>query len=72
MNSKSTVCTEFLFARPSFSSGAARVLDLGGTFDQYNASPTGDEADMRALSNDWVVVGETMREAIETVTNESR
>jgi len=72
MNSKTTTCTEFLFARPTFWSGAARVLDLGGTFDQYNSSRTGDEADARALSNDWIVVGETMRDAIETVTSESR
>lgn len=68
MNSKSTICTEYLFARPSFLSGAARVLDLGGTFDEYNTSRTGDDADARALSNDWIVVGEAMRDAIETVT----
>jgi hypothetical protein len=30
-----------LFAMPSFIGGAARVLDLGGTFDVYNDSLNG-------------------------------
>jgi hypothetical protein len=68
MNSKYSFCTDSLFARPSFVSGAARVLDMGGTFDEYNSSETSDEADARALWGDWAVVGEDMRIAIEEVT----
>jgi len=49
--------SDFLFARPSFLSGAARVLDLGATFDQYNQSRTGEEADAIALFNDFRAVG---------------
>src|ERR1700691_791656 len=48
--------TDFLFARPSFLSGIARTLDLHGDFDQYNQSATGDEADLRGLISDWIIV----------------
>ena len=68
MNSKVSLYTSSLFANPSFFSGAARVLDLGGTFDAYNASPSPEDADAYALSNDWYAVGRDMQNAIDTVT----
>jgi hypothetical protein len=67
MNSKYSDATDALFATPSFASGAARVLDLGGTFDEYNSSATAAEADARALWSDWAVVGEDLRLAMEEV-----
>ncbi len=68
MNSKYMSGANSLFAQPSFLSGAARVLDLGGTFDEYNSSDTPEEADARALWGDWKVVGENLGIAIEEVT----
>ncbi len=62
--------TDRLFAQPSFVSGAARILDLGGTFDCYNISPTPADADHCALVNDWNVVGQDLREAIEKVQSQ--
>ncbi len=53
--------SDFLFARPSFLSGAARVIDLGGTFDVYNTS---DDPDRLAMESDWSVVGKDIEEAI--------
>jgi len=52
------VRTDFLFASPSFIFGAARVLDLYGTYDAYNASYTEREADYRASVSDWHMVGQ--------------
>lgn len=49
--------TDFLFAMPSFLSGAARTLDLYGQFDEYNESPSEDMADAKALYCDWRMVG---------------
>ncbi len=60
--------TSALFAVPSYMSGAARVLDLGGTFDVYNISPSEEEADVRALQSDWRAVGCDMQQAIDLVT----
>ncbi len=62
------VGTDALFAHPSFVSGAARVLDLGGTFDDYNRSRGEEDADVRALQGDWLAVGADMQMAIDTVT----
>jgi hypothetical protein len=68
MNSKVSQYTSSLFATPSFFSGAARVLDLGGTFDVYDASSSPEEADVRALKSDWCAVGHDMEAAIDQVT----
>jgi hypothetical protein len=56
----------FLFARPSALSGIARLLDFWGTFDAYNNSRNGSEADAKALYCDWRTVGEHLMEAMES------
>lgn len=52
---------DFLFADPSFTEGAARLFDFGGTLQEYNTSPTPEEADALAMHADWTAVGETIR-----------
>ena len=59
------VKTDFLFAQPSFASGAARILDLWGVLDDYNRSETPTEADAKAIAADWLVVGQDISDAIE-------
>lgn len=56
----------FLFARPSFLEGAARVMDLGNTLSDYNFSATEQEADTIACACDWRQVAEDMWRAILT------
>lgn len=56
--------TDFLFARPSFLAGVARLLDLDAQIDVYNQSPTTSEADARAIYSDWRMVGEDLHTAI--------
>jgi hypothetical protein len=58
--------TTFLFARPSFIEGVARVLDLGGTMQVYNDCKTEKEADLKALKKDWQAVGEDILGAVES------
>jgi hypothetical protein len=57
--------SDFLYARPSFLAGVARLLDLWGCFDGYNRSRTPQEADSRAMYLDWYVVGQDMSDACE-------
>ncbi len=47
----------YLFADPSFLSGAARMLDLGGAFDEFDGSLTPAQADELAMRRDWNAVG---------------
>lgn len=56
--------SNYLSATPSFLSGAARVLDLGGVFDFYNLSPTPDITNTRGLASDWIAVGNYLRRAL--------
>ncbi len=58
--------TTRLFAVPSFFSGAARVLDLGATFDEYNTSTTPAEADAAALRADFMAAAQDFRMALPT------
>ncbi len=55
----------FLFARPSFFEGMARVLDLGDTLTEFNRSITPAQANNIALRSDWQVVGNTIRKVAE-------
>lgn len=64
------VKTDFLFAQPSFTSGASRVLDLWAVFDDYNRSDTTLEADAKAIAADWFIVGQDVRDAMEQYDSE--
>ncbi|MGB8261571.1 MAG: hypothetical protein WCE75_14515 [Terracidiphilus sp.] len=66
MNFQFIFRSDVLFARPSFVSGAARVLDLGGVFDVYNVSKTPQEADERAIESDWRAIGGDLHDAMES------
>ena len=57
-------CSDFLYARPSFFEGAARIFDMGGTLIVYNESDATTIADTRAIAMDWYVVGEDIRQAM--------
>ncbi len=58
--------SDFLFASPSFVTGAGRVLDLGAALEyySYNLSLTPAEADRWAIANDWRVVGQDLAKAM--------
>lgn len=56
--------SNYLFANPSFLSGAARTLDLWGTIDGYNESLTPRQADSLAIYSDWLAVGKDILSAM--------
>lgn len=56
--------TGFLYARPSFIEGVARLMDVGGTLNEYNRSASDEQADARALRSDWYAVGDDLRAGI--------
>ena len=60
-----------LFARPSFWEGYARGIDLGGTLTEYNKDETGEDADEKAISADWLSVGDSFSFAIRSIPKES-
>jgi hypothetical protein len=56
--------SDFLVSSPSLVSGAGRLLDWCGQFDEYNASRNGTEADTKAMASDWGMVGDDLRAAL--------
>jgi hypothetical protein len=56
--------TDLLYARSSLLEGLARLLDLGGTLNEYNRSATPDEADLVALRSDWEAIGADFRSVL--------
>ena len=59
--------TSFLFAMPSLLSGMARLLDPGGTYNQYNSSPNASEADAMAIYSDFRMIGQDLHRAMMVV-----
>jgi len=57
------IYTTNLFTSPSMARGAARLMDLYGGMDEYN---TDDNADCNALKNDWLNVGRSINDSINT------
>ena len=66
------VKSDFLFAQPSFASGAARILALWGQLDDYNISATTLEADEKAIAADWLVVGQDLANVKEQFESEQK
>lgn len=62
--------SDFLFARPSFIEGVARIVDFGGSLNTYNGSRSGEEADARALYEDGMAVAHDLRIAVDKLRSE--
>jgi hypothetical protein len=57
--------TSFLYARPSWIEGIARLADFAHTLDNYNLSEDSQQADSLALLSDWYVVGDDLSAAMQ-------
>ncbi len=55
-----------LFPTPTIWTGIGSLIDVCGTLNAYNASPTEAKADYDALHSDWLAVGDYISEAIVT------
>ena len=64
------VQSDFLFAQPSFASGAASSIDLWAVWTDYNTSSTVEEADADAIAADWCVVGQDIFNAMQLISSE--
>ena len=62
--------SDFLYARPSFLEGMARVMDIGGALNEYNTLLSGEDADFVALWMDWSAVGQDMHDAMSMYESE--
>ncbi len=65
--------TDFLFSDSSFVVGAGSAFNLAGNYYDYNVSETPEKADVKAIQNDWNMIGEDLKIAfLEQVLNKIR
>jgi hypothetical protein len=57
--------TNFLFVRPSFLSGIAKLFDFAGSLKEYNTSPSPQIADSLAFLSDWKALGSDFFDVID-------
>jgi hypothetical protein len=62
--------TDFLVPASSFLVGIGSLLNFSGNYFEYNNSHTTAQADQRALANDWAMVGQDIRTAMNRVAND--
>lgn len=72
IDEKDALKSDFLFARPSFVEGVARMADVGNALNTYNTSRTGELADARAMYRDWQALAHDLRTALHDLQAESR
>lgn len=58
------VRTDFLFPKTNFTVGLGSIVSIHGSYFEYNYSETNEEADTRAISYDWQMIGRDIQEAI--------
>ena len=67
--SQSFISSSNLFSTPSFLLGFAHAVDIGNTLSVYNDAASADEADLRAISSDWRLVGADISKAMGNFNN---
>lgn len=58
------------FALPSFMEGVGSVIDIAGSFHNYNCSQSPHEADFEALNGDWKAIEKDFSDAFESLRKE--
>lgn len=58
---KKKYSTDYLLPKNSFIVGMGSVLNLRGSYFDYNYSNSEAEADFKAMSSDWSNVGDDLR-----------
>ena len=64
--------SEFLFGKVSIMESIGSILDLGGNMPEYNQSQSGEEADSRAIYNDFAAIGNDIYYAADKVMGKSK
>lgn len=56
--------TDFLLPNNNFLIGMGSILNLVGSYFEYNYSDSSDEADLKALESDWQNIGADIKDSI--------
>jgi hypothetical protein len=59
--------TDFLFPKRNFWTVFSSVLNIFGDQNKFNVSSSGEEADLKALSYDWEMIGQDVKNALNDI-----
>jgi hypothetical protein len=54
----------FLFSTPTWQEGVGRLVDFGDALTEYNRTSPPADPDARATAQDWLAVGDCIRNAM--------
>ncbi len=60
--------TDFLFPKRDFWTGFSSVLDIFASDKKFNSSKSGEDADFKAIRNDWEMVGQDFKDTLSKLT----
>jgi uncharacterized protein YacL (UPF0231 family) len=63
---------KIIYTEPSLLKGAARTASIVNTLDKFSVSATEEEADYKALSNDWKIVGQHLKNAVKDYAKQQK
>ena len=55
---------DFLFSMPSFFKGMGSVLNIGGSYSDFNLPANPQKVDAKAIKSDWDIIGQDFRDVI--------
>ena len=61
--------SDFLFPDTDFITGMGSVLNIAGSYFEFDTSKSENIADQKALRSDWGVIGQDIREALSKYSN---
>ncbi|MBV7270748.1 hypothetical protein [Winogradskyella luteola] len=64
--------TDYLLPKNNFWVGMGSILNLAGSYFEYNYSRSDREADLKALISDWDNTGNDIRKAKENFENKNQ
>lgn len=64
--------TDYLLPKNNFWVGMGSILNLAGSYFDYNYSKTEKEADFKAIMSDWKNVGDDIRKSKENFENKHK
>lgn len=72
MKNQVNFITDFLFSTPSFTSGIGSVINIAGNYYEFNTSETGLDADEIALKNDFNMIGQDIKQSLDSIILENK
>ena len=64
--------TDYILPKNNFWVGMGSVLNIAGSYFEYNYSNSESEADLKALISDWENVGDDMRKSKEQFESKNK